>query len=355
MNANTKVSYMNFRGGESQRKESFDTLKSFLAFFIIIIHTGFTGVVDIGASAISRMAVPLFFMITGYYLPTMTDEKIKKYFCKVVVLTVISTAFYLLFTYAGVLIGEYPSDKFTQIFSMQGLRNWVLINAVGGKGIHLWYLYALLYVLIIIYITRKVEKISLLYKILPILFIGNYIFSYFSVGLYRNFLFTGLPYVLLGYLFRENEAKLKIHSIKSRSLILGFVAVCMGLGIEMLIYNFTGTELIRDHYLFTLPMAICVFALSIKHPHYGSGSLLSIIGKKYSAHIYIMHIFVVSVINFGLRLLLGAEMQQQLAQNSLFKNSFPFLVFGVTLFIVFILDKSWSLFMQKKQQMLCNR
>ena len=300
MNTNTKVSYINFRGG---RKESFDTLKFFLAFFIIIIHTGFTGVFGIGVEAFSRIAVPLFFMITGYYLPIMTEEKIKKYFCKVVFLTIISTVFYLLFTYAGVLIGEYPTDQFAQIFSVKSIRNWMLINAVGGKGMHLWYLYALLYVLIIIYTTRKIKKISLLYKILPLLFVGNYIFSYFGVGLYRNFLFTGLPYVLLGYLFRENEEKLKIHSIKYRNLILGFTVMCMGLGVEMLIYNFTGTELIRDHYLFTLPMAICIFTISIKYPHWGSGSLLPIIGKKYSAHIYIMHIFVVSVINFGLRLL----------------------------------------------------
>ncbi len=341
--------------GESLRNESFDTLKFFLAFFIIIIHTGFTGVVGVGIKAVSRIAVPLFFMITGYYLPTMTDEKLKKYFCKVFCLTIISTLFYLLLDYVGSIAGEYTFNWFIQTFSMKNICYWLLINAVGGKGIHLWYLYALLYVLIIIYITRKVEKISLLYKILPILFLGNYILSYFGVGTYRNFLFIGLPYVLLGYLFRENELQLKLYSIRYRRFILGFILVCVGLAAEMLVYNYTGTKLIRDHYLFTLPMAICVFALCNKYSHWGAGSYLSIIGRKYSANIYILHMFVISLINYVLRFFLGVEMQQQLAQNSLFKNSFPFLVFGVTLFIVFILDKSWSLFMQKKQQMLCNR
>lgn len=109
------------QGKVSLRKESFDTLKFFLAFFVVIIHTGFTGWIGLGSDAISRIAVPLFFMITGYYLPTMTEEKFKKHFHKVIYLTVISTLFYSLFSYAQSITGESSYNWFTQTFNMKNI------------------------------------------------------------------------------------------------------------------------------------------------------------------------------------------------------------------------------------------
>lgn len=334
------------QGKVSLRKESFDTLKFFLAFFVVIIHTGFTGWIGLGSNAISRIAVPLFFMITGYYLPTMTEEKFKKHFHKVIYLTVISTLFYSLFSYAQSITGESSYNWFTQTFNMKNICFWLFFNftPVGG---HLWYFYALLYVLIIIYIGRKIKRMSLLYKLLPLLFLGNYILSYFFNITYRNFLFTGLPYVLLGCLFRNNEKLIKAYNINSKTLILSLFAFCLGLGLEILFYKNTNTPIIRDHFLFTLPMVICVFILALKHPHWGANSLLPIIGKKYSAHIYIMHIFVFSMIQYSLRFLCEEDTYERITQSYLFKNSYPFLVFGTTLIIAFVFNKLWSLFLQK--------
>lgn len=335
------------QGKVSLRKESFDTLKFFLAFFVVIIHTGFTGWIGLGSNAISRIAVPLFFMITGYYLPTMTEEKFKKHFHKVIYLTVISTLFYSLFSYAQSITGESSYNWFTQTFNMKNVCFWLFFNftPVGG---HLWYFYALLYVLIIIYIGRKIKRMSLLYKLLPLLFLGNYILSYFFYITYRNFLFTGLPYVLLGCLLRNNEKQIKIYTIKSKILILSLFVSCLGLGLEILFYKITDTIVIRDHFLFTLPMVICVFILALKHPHWGANSLLTTIGKKYSAHIYIMQICIISLIPHGFIFLCGKDFYEQIAKSYLLKNSYPFLVFGTTLIIAFVFNKLWSLFLQKK-------
>lgn len=319
----------------SARQESFDFLKFFLAFLVVVIHTGFTGYAGLGIKAFARIAVPMFFMITGYYLPVMSDEKFRKYLIKVTCLTVFSTLFYTLISYVQSQTGSHVStDWFAQTFSMKRILIWVLFNAPVA-GFHLWYFYALLYVLVIIYITRKIKKMNMLYMLIPFLFLGDYLLSFFGrIVYYRNFLFLGLPYVLLGCLFRYYENRILDMFHKSRTLILWFVILCICLCVEMLVYRLAGFMVVRDHYLFTLPMVACAFILALRNPHYGAGSFFAFAGKKYSAYIYILHVFVMTLLHYGLKLAFGEEAYRNLAHNNLFRNSYPFLVFGVTLILV---------------------
>lgn len=328
----------------SSRQESFDTLKFFLAFLVVIIHTGFTGYVGLGINAFARIAVPLFFMITGYYLPTMTDEKFRKHLIKIIYLTVFSTLFYILISYIQSHVGsDVSSDWFAQTFSMKRILIWLFFNEFIFAG-HLWYFYALLYVLVIVHITRKLGKMNILYVAIPFLFLGNYLLSFFGYIYYRNFLFTGLPYVLLGCLFRIYEKRLLEVFNKSHTLIIGLVVMCICLGIEIFVYKMAGSFVRRDHYFFTLPMVACVFILALRNPHWGSGSFLTLAGKRYSAYIYILHVFLMISIQYGLKIVLGKEIYQDVIQSNLFKNGYPFLVFGVTLLSVMIGYKIWSLF-----------
>lgn len=317
----------------SSRQESFDTLKFFLAFMVVILHTGFTGI-GAGITAFARIAVPLFFMITGYYLPVMSDDKFRKHLIKIIYFTVFSTLFYTLISYVQSHVGSQISDDwFAQTFSMKSILIWFLFNA-SVVGFHLWYFYALLYVLVIIYIARKLKKMNMLYKVVPFLFIGNYLLSYFGIIYYRNFLFTGLAYVLLGCLFRNYEKKLLEVFNNSRTLIWWLFTACVCLGIELIVYKLTGFIVGRDHYLFTFPMVAFIFILALRNPHYGSGSFFAFAGKKYSAYIYIMHVFVMHIMEYGLRFIGGEEIYQDIIQNNLFRNIYPFLVFGVTLILV---------------------
>lgn len=333
----------------SSRQESFDTLKFFLAFLVVVIHTGFTGYAGVGIAGFARIAVPLFFMITGFYLPAMSDEKFRKHLVKIIYLTAFSTLFYIAISFIQSNVGsDVSSDWFTKTFSIKGILGWVLLN-VTGIGIHLWYFYALLYVLIIIYIARRFGKMNILYIAIPLLFSGNYLLSFSGrIVLYRNFLFTGLPYVLLGSLFRIYENRILSVFNKSKTLITGFVVMCICLGIEMLYYKVIGLVVRRDHYLFTLPMAVCVFILALRNPHWGAGSFLTVTGKRYSAYIYILHMFFVTAMYDGLKMVLGNEVYQDVLENILFKNTCPFLVFGVSLVLVMIGYKVRSLFSTKK-------
>ena len=102
----------------------------------------------------------------------------------------------------------------------------------------------------------------------------------------------------------------------------------------MLVYKSAGFMVVRDHYLFTLPMVACAFILALRNPHYGVGSFFAFAGKKYSAYIYILHVFVMTLLGVGMRFVFGEEAYRNLTQNNLFRNSYPFLIFGVTLILV---------------------
>lgn len=332
----------------SSRQESFDTLKFFLAFLVVVIHTGFTGYTGLGIKAFARIAVPLFFMITGYYLPVMTDEKFRKHLIKIIYLTVFSTLLYFLISYIQSHVGsQVSSDWLVQTFNMKSILKWILFN-VPITGNHLWYFYALLYALVIIFVTFRLRRIKILYMILPFIFLGNYLLSFFGhIVYYRNFLFLGLPYVLLGCLFRNHENRILNIFHKSRTLILGFILMCISLCLEMLVYQLSGYTVIRDHYLFTLPMVTCIFILALRYPHYGADSFFALAGKKYSAYIYILHVLVIVFLGFGLKFVLGEETYQNVRQNNLFRNSFPFIIFGLTLMLIISVHKLYSSFLDR--------
>ena len=258
-------------------------------------------------------------------------------------LTIVSTLFYLILSYIQSVHGsDVSADWLAENFNFKKLCAWILYNSIP-IGSHLWYFYALLYVFLIIYIFNWFKCINLLFKIIPLLFLCNYLLSFVSSIYDRNFLFTGLPYVLLGCLFRKYKEYLLNLFSKSSTLIIGFILFTFGLGIELLIYKWFGLISYRDHYLFTLPMTAFTFLLALKHPHYGTGTYIALIGRKYSAYIYIMHPFFILTIQYILKILVG----EWIFQNKLYINLLPFLAFGVTTIGVMIGYKIWILLYSK--------
>ena len=67
------------------RADNIDVLKAICAFLIVCIHVPFPGVAGEYFTALTRIAVPIFFMITGYFYSDVIDRhreviQIKKIF-----------------------------------------------------------------------------------------------------------------------------------------------------------------------------------------------------------------------------------------------------------------------------------
>jgi surface polysaccharide O-acyltransferase-like enzyme len=235
------------------------------------------------------IAVPVFFMITGYFLlgkdGTIKTEKIKRTFIKILKITIVANVIYFAF-HVCVLALLHPDLLVDYIPSSM---EWVRLLLFGDViGFHLWYLAALLEALIVLYVFAKFN----LMKFLPVMaiiglsiFFLNRVFGCFEALPYHcqvNFFTIAIPYLYLGMLVRLNE-----HRITANTLKLGTILCC----IVILLYvehMFSLTS--QSQTIMSLPLTVCLFILAIKLQL--RNNWVANIGRNHSSTIYIFHILV---------------------------------------------------------------
>lgn len=106
----------------------------------------------------------------------------------------------------------------------------------------------------------------------------------------------GIPYFLIGTLINNNkETLMQIYRRKKLIvLILFFLITTLA---EKYILIKINVNTIRDHYVSTTFLSIFVFLYFIKIPMVNNNNILAKIGKKYSLHIYIIHLMLVKLYN----------------------------------------------------------
>lgn len=319
------------------RQASLDTIKCIAAFLVVIIHCRFPDLFGVCCVAVSRVAVPLFFIISGFYYPVLVKKKRLRNHCrKLIMMTLAATAFYFLFNVVTGLWNDELEKRLSDFFSLRNVFIWIFFNGAFYStpfGGHLWYFYAIIYTLAFMIITDHFKFRKWLYYLIPLLLIGNYIFNFLPNGLAfmrRNFIFTGLPYVLIGCLFREKEEKF-FKSLSIKKLIAWLLILCALLAIEMLVYFKLGImTFTREHYLVTPFMALIIFAIALRNPSLGKKSTyIPHIGQVYSSYIYIYHPFIQSLLYTLL----------PFADNTLYKWFLPLILFMATLFFSIVIKK----------------
>lgn len=233
---------------------------------------------------LTRFAVPCFFIISGWFLygydsRRKSIQSLKKLF-PVTILSCL--AFYIL-------------KGFPEITKWD-IWNLILYNSTDQFGYHLWYLYAYLYVLIIIAVfNHHIWKIGVF--LIPLLLCAELCFGKYSNLVFgrefpfiycRNFLVTGLTYVLIGGFLR----KIDLHPNRKYLLVLSLVLAITTI-LEKYILIKTGVEAPRESYISTPFLAVAVFLLFKDIPI--RKSLLTEAGKKYSLWIYIIHPAILNV------------------------------------------------------------
>ncbi|MBE6912891.1 MAG: hypothetical protein E7473_10240 [Ruminococcaceae bacterium] len=155
-----------------KRYNNIDALKALCAFLVICIHCPFPGLAGEYVVALSRIAVPIFFMITGYfYKPEENPEKRQI----IKLLKIILLASVLYFSW-NLIIGitkfaaggkiDSISEVFG-IFNIKSILQMIFLNESPFAG-HLWYLNATVYVFLCLCILKKVKLFKVLYWITPV-------------------------------------------------------------------------------------------------------------------------------------------------------------------------------------------
>lgn len=171
------------------------------------------------------------------------------------------------------------------------------------KAYHLWYLNALLYTWIIVFVSRRLfgEKgMKVLYFMTPLLLIyavahSNYatiLFGYFKEEETRNFLFCGIPYFCIGSWINKKRRYFDL-AFSKKVYFVCLLAFCLLVCLEEYILLNVRTAKMGDYFIGTACQAIALFLLFKKINMSKSKSklmkLLVYIGKKHSTFIYLMH------------------------------------------------------------------
>lgn len=312
---------------ESPRVSSLDVMKCFAAFCVVWIHFG-----NEWLNPIVRCAVPIFFVITGYYYPVMVEKKIFwKHIRKLLMMMLCASTLYGLYDLQYQIRHDSFNDWLSNVFSLRIIVEKIVYDC-DLFGPHLWYFYAVLYDLVIFYFADKWNLTRYLRYVVPFLllcfFIGNFAHRGSRVVELRNFLFFGLPCMMIGRLVREKKDSVFCFLGKKQYLWVYTLTFLFLIVIEVIVchklFEDTGD---REMFVFTLPLVLPYFYWALYHPKFGERSFWAIIGRKYSAYIYIFHVladqFLLHVVN---------------RKDSLLAEViYPFLVFGLSLCMAWLL------------------
>ncbi|SES80328.1 Surface polysaccharide O-acyltransferase, integral membrane enzyme [Salinibacillus kushneri] len=318
-----------------ERNYAIDYFKFFAMFFIVCIHTSpFDGSTFLGINGahisflidtFARFGVPFFFMVSGYLLGqkllTTNNNKVyfRKYLKKLVKLFLYWYLFYVLYGLAitvlkavvnGVNIKTEVLSYLTSYFGIEETIRFILYGDGAPSSYQLWYLPALIWCVLIVYVFAKLNKLNILLCISLCLNIiglfgqtysGIYNLVIFDVNVpTRDGLFFGLLYTTLGcsFAYHYNWIKQKLSHIKSLTLIILFLIFSLTQLIERRIAIVYWPDEIRgeDFYVSTIFLSIVLFLFVMKNNYIGRNSVLSKIGKN-AVGIYVSHTVFINLTN----------------------------------------------------------
>lgn len=239
--------------------QNLDILKYISAILIIILHLrpflNFSNELDLAFNnIITRICVPIFFIITGYFVAKKEKENqkyINSYIKKTIPLYLTWSFIYIIFLfcvgikYIPEIINFITSLNISLpllIISTIILLPIILIIALLYTGVyyHLWYFPAIIFSLILLQKWKENHKVKYLLIIsfilllfgatetyygilpLPIKELLSYYYKFFFTT--RNFLFFGLFYVVLGY-YMGSKDKLYSKNCFAKLIITFFLLI----------------------------------------------------------------------------------------------------------------------------------
>lgn len=320
------------------RNRGIDLLKYVCAFLVVCIHMAYPG--KVWLEPLSRFAVPIFFMITGFfYADTCRRGKEDAQIRKILKLTLLANGLFLVWSALWSAVSSEGS--FTSLFSAKVWLDFLLLNDSPFSG-HLWYLGALLYVLVLIRLFEKKWDRRMLYPLIPLLLaanllLGTYARSLFGVELprvySRNFLLAGLPFFLLGDLLRSHS---KAYSVP---LLLAWIALsALGTSLENFLLLQTDLLVNKDLFLSTPALAVALFLLVIRCAPFFDRPILTRVCHfvaPLSVYIYIFHPILDALTHKGVKIL-GTFLP---AIPELYKLCSPIVVFTVCTAFAWLADK----------------
>ena len=294
-----------------------------LACIFIMLHLGhapFPGEFGKIVACIGNFAVPLFFVVSGYYLikpNTTKDElrnKLKVRIKKMLFLLLFSFVIYTIISFIKKDFGEEvltTSEWFKEHFlSLKRWAKFLLFNFPLVEPIN-WYMLASIYCYIIIYIfadifLNKKWIINVLVGSMPIWIIYGLCINKFNPSLFgfelssleslpRTWFAEGLPFISLGILLKRYEDKLK--SINLKYYIIVLIASLLLKIAELYLFEYLFNGSVR-YTLGTIIETICLIEISMIVPTFMSKSKMLNQKGNWTMFVYVFQFAVIYVVKF---------------------------------------------------------
>jgi surface polysaccharide O-acyltransferase-like enzyme len=334
-----------------KRFSSIDAMKVVAAFLVMTIHVPFPGVIGEIVKVIARIAVPFFFVVSGFFLYSIdkneinikTIHSIKN---ALVLVVTANVAYFLWEIVKTILVKESIYFYISNTFTIKNAVMFFIFND-SPVGEHLWYLSAYLYALLIFYLLNKYSLTKYSYFFIPLLLIIDLVFGKYSLLIWyqnfnqvfmRNFLFNGLPYILLGNWLR-GILETRTIKISNSLLLVGIMLFSLTSLLEKYFLVINNLDTAREHYLSTAIIVLCLFTYLAKNPSIFKDRLIEKIGRENSLHLYIIHFAIAQIVltviaRFG-------KIQNILSYLAVI------IVFFISLFISIIYNKSKKLLQER--------
>ena len=280
----------------SQKNYTLELLKLFASYMVVFIHIQFYGKIGTAVDTLARFAVPLFFLVSGYYAYKVDAKTIKRRIKNVLTLFVFAAVCYILFKTTRMLLDGNIDGVVTYFASYLNVKILIklFVFNVPLSSVHLWFLLALLYVYLVFYFVKvfsfnekAVHFISLSLLVLHILLGEGLSLLGIKVPVFilRNFAMVGIPFFAAGIFAKKNEEKLR--NIPNYLLVIIAAIGCLT---SLLSRYLLGKN---ELYAGSLLVLFSIVAVFVKYQTAKYPAFLNALSGC-STYIYIFHIMVSS-------------------------------------------------------------
>lgn len=281
--------------GRTRRKQNrcLNCEKGIACLLVIVLHCEFPTFIGSIINIVARIGVPLFFIISGFFLYSGDYDKVARRLPLKIKRTInIVIVYYVLNICYEVIVNcmLLKEQTIKEVFSVMSDRKSLYESIFWNRtiiGVGGWFLPALLFCYIIMWFINKYVLYKYAYVMIIPLFTCYFLISRFSflpVWYSRNYLFMGLPFVVAGhYLACKVD---EINKIENWKLFLLF---SFG-GILGCVERFTGGY---DLYLGVIIMVFVAFIFAVNNEDYTMNKHLEYIGENLYLYCYLLHPFAI--------------------------------------------------------------
>ena len=287
-----------------------DLFKYFLSFLVIAIHVSGDAY---GNFPLYRLAVPMFFMISGYFNYCADSERLRNkaegFIKRTAKYMLVGFGVYIVFDFVMCYVkGSGVGYYFTTLFYEDFLLEFLFLNRpITYSGAQLWFLIALFVVSLVHYALVRFDKLHYYKIIVPVCYCIYFFFAGYMYLLQdtdmpirytRNAWFFGLPNFGLGYLLAQVNLNKKSW-YKYIYLVLGVAFFFLQMAEDRLV-RVENTSL--EMYVCGVISAVCLLQFFVGIKRADCPLYYKWVGKNAPFYIYIFHMAVYVAINtiFGL-------------------------------------------------------